>query len=138
MTFSLDTSALLRFVDREAGADRIEELLDQRDSGLARVIMCAVHWAEVVGLFLRRMDRASAESAISKVEFLAIEIIPLTQDRATQAAQLRHRFNLPFVDAFGLELAYNMLDHHLVTADFDLKPAAGDISIEFLPTKSRP
>jgi hypothetical protein len=85
VTFSLDTSAVLRFVDQEAGVDRLEEIFDQRDRGIARVIMCAVHWAE----------------------------------------------------AFGLELAYNISDHILVTADFDVKLAAQDIAIEFLPIKPK-
>jgi len=136
VTFSLDTSAVLRFVDKEAGADRIEEILDQRDRGLARVTMCAVHWAEVIGSFLKRFDRASA-AAISRVEFLSIEVVPVTAERAAQAALLRHRYKLPFADSFGLELAYNASDSILVTADFDVKPAAQDISIEFLPIKPK-
>ena len=94
VTFSLDTSAVLRFVDKEAGADRIEEILDERDRGLARVTMCAVHWAEVIGSFLKRFDRASA-AAISRVEFLSIEVVPVTAERAAQAALLRHRYNFP-------------------------------------------
>jgi len=138
LTFSLDSSAFLRFIDRESGADRIEELLDQRDQGQARLIMCAVHWAEVIGFFLKRLDQTGVESAIARVEFLSIEIIPLTESRAKQAARLRRRYKLPFADSFGLELAYNMSDHVLITADFDLKPAATDIAIEFLPAKPKP
>jgi len=137
VTFSLDTSALLRFVDQEAGADRMEEIFDQRDLGLARVIMCAVHWAETVGYFLRNFDPSQADAAILKIEFFSIEIIPVTEDRATQAARLRHRYKLPFADSFGLELAYNVSDVTLVTADFDVKPAAQDIPIEFLPVKPK-
>ncbi len=136
VTFSLDTSAVLRFVDREAGADRIEEILDQRDRGLARVTMCAVHWSEIIGFFLKHFDHASA-TAISKVEFLSIEVTPVTVERATQAARLRHRYKLPFADSFGLELAYNTSDSVLITADFDVKPAAQDIAIEFLPVKPK-
>ena len=137
VTFSLDTSAVLRFVDQEAGAARLEEIFEQRDRGSARVIMCAVHWAEVVAYFLRNNDPARAAVAIKEVEFLSIEVIPVTMERATQAAHLRTRYKLPFADSFGLELAYNFSDHLLVTADFDVKPAAQDISIEFLPPKPK-
>jgi predicted nucleic acid-binding protein len=137
VTFSLDTSAILRFVDQEAGADRLEEIFDQRDRGIARVIMCAVHWAEVVAYFLRNCDPARAAVAIREVEFLSIEVVPLTMERATQAAHLRTRYKLPFADSFGLELAYNVSGRFLVTADFDVKPAAQDIAIEFLPIKPK-
>jgi len=137
VTFSLDTSALLRFVDREAGADRMAAIFDQRDLGIVRVIMCAVHWAEVVGHFLKHFDQSKAPLMIKEVEFLSIEIIPVTMQRASQAAHLRRRYKLPFADSFGLELAYNVSDYILITADFDVKPAAQDISIEFLPAKPK-
>ena len=135
VTFSLDASAILRFVDKEAGADRMEEIFDQRDLGFARVTMCAVHWAKIVGFFLKKFDPAKAAATLAKVEFLSIEIIPVTVEQATQAARLRHRYKLPFADSFGLELAYNVSDSVLITADFDVKPAAQDIAIEFLPVK---
>ena len=41
---------------------------------------------------------------------------------------------IPYVDSFAVELA-SQPNHILVTADFDFKPAANIISIEFLPTK---
>jgi hypothetical protein len=43
--------------------------------------------------------------------------------------------DLPYVDAFGVELAGDSGDHIFVTADFDFKPAARDVTIEFLPAK---
>jgi len=61
----------------------------------------------------------------------------LAMERATRAAHLRTRYKLPFADSFGLELAYNISGHILVTADFDVKPAAQDIAIEFLPLKPK-
>jgi hypothetical protein len=45
---------------------------------------------------------------------------------------------IPYADAFGVELAGDSTEHILVTADFDAKPAADRIRIEFLPPKLNP
>ena len=37
--------------------------------------------------------------------------------------------------AFAVELAGDSENHILVTADFDMKPARPDVTIEFLPNK---
>jgi hypothetical protein len=51
------------------------------------------------------------------------------------AALIKFDRKLAYADAFGVELASASADHVLVTADFDLKAAARDVSIEFLPHK---
>jgi hypothetical protein len=42
------------------------------------------------------------------------------------------RRKIPYADAFEVELASDSADHVLLTADFDVKPAACDVKIEFL------
>ena len=56
-------------------------------------------------------------------------------ERAVRASLIKLKRKIPYVDAFGVELAAESPDRILVTADFDLKPATKDIKIEFLPTK---
>ncbi len=41
-TAVLDASELLRFVDDETGADRVEALLDQARAGTAEIVISAV------------------------------------------------------------------------------------------------
>jgi hypothetical protein len=66
---------------------------------------------------------------------LGIEIIPATADRAFRCGQIKARLSIPYADSFGVELAHEFLGSLLITADFDVKPAASEIQIEFLPTK---
>jgi hypothetical protein len=58
--------------------------------------------------------------------------------RAAGAAILKVEHGIPYADAFGVELTCDSAEHILVTADFDAKPAARRIKIEFLPPKSNP
>ena len=52
-----------------------------------------------------------------------------------QTGATRLKREIPYVDAFGVELASDSRDHVFVTADFDFKPASRDVTIEFLPAK---
>jgi hypothetical protein len=53
---------------------------------------------------------------------------------AVRAALVKLKRNLPYVDAFGVELAADS-GRVFVTADFDFKAASRDVKIEFLPAK---
>lgn len=137
VVFVLDTSALLRFVDNEAGADRVTEIFNAQEAETAQVLMSAIHWGEVVGVILKRHGPDRLEDAVSRIRGLAIEIVPVSEQNAEQTALIRFKYKIPYADAFGVELAAKSPDHILVTADFDVKPAAQDIAIEFLPIKPK-
>ena len=61
--------------------------------------------------------------------------MPPTAARAVRAALIKVSRKIPYADAFGVELVSESSDRVLVTADFDLKAAARDVKIEFLPRK---
>ena len=138
--FVLDTSALLRFVDNEAGSDRVADIFREQAAGSAKVVMCAVHWGEIAHNILKRYGPGSLEDSLYRLKALGIEIIAIDESRAVETATVRHRYNfkIPYADAFGVELASHSSDHILLTADFDVKPAAQDVVIEFLPPKPKP
>jgi hypothetical protein len=48
---------------------------------------------------------------------------------------IKFKHDIPYADAFGVELVSDSADHVLVTADFGLKAAAHAVKIEFLPRK---
>lgn len=136
VTFVLDSSAVLRYIDGETGSDRVEYIFGERDGKQAQVAICAVHWAEVIYILLKRLARDEVQEALEILQDLRIEIVPVTAERAQRAASIRHRYRIPFADAFGVELAGTSPQHLFVTADFDVKPAEADYPIEFLPVKS--
>ena len=64
-----------------------------------------------------------------------MEVIPVTAERALRAALIKVRRKMGYADAFGVDLVSDAPEYVLVTADFDLKAAAHDVKIEFLPRK---
>ena len=134
VTYALDASAMLRFLEGEAGADRIDAIFQESLNGKATVIASALHWGEVAGHAYRMRGRGAVDLALQRLIGLGIEIVPATAEQAVKAAVIRADHKIPYVDAFGAVLV-SAPDHVFVTADFDLKPAAKFVRLEFLPTK---
>jgi len=135
VTYILDSSAVLRYMDREAGHGRVRAILDLHSKGDCRVVMTSLHWGELANKLVRWHGEALQERAMAKLVEMGIEIVPADADRAVRSARIQARLRIPFVDCFGVELAYDSFDHVFVTADFDMQPAASEVRIEFLPVK---
>jgi len=73
-----------------------------------------------------------AKSTSASMRALPMTIVSADADQAETAGILKQDFKLPYADAFAGALALARRAT-LVTADFDFKPAAHAIKIEFLP-----
>jgi len=137
VTYVLDASAILRFLDREAGYDRMKVILDEYKDRISLAMIPAVQWGEVVGILAKRAYAGRNLSAIDDLRRLQLAIVPADAQRAERSSALKAAFALSYMDAFAVELTLTSPDHVLVTADFDFKPAETYIRIEFLPTKPK-
>ena len=131
--YVFDASALLRFVDREAGGDQVERIFGELAAGTARGVVSAVQWGEVAGNIVQRFDTQTRRFVQSNLLELGIEVIPASGERAVKAAVIRVVEKLSYADAFAVELTMDSPDHLLVTADNDFKAVEKAIRIEFLP-----
>lgn len=134
VTYALDSSALLRFFDHEAGGDEVAEILRRHVTGRCAAVVAALHWGETAGVLCKRDGRNEAERVLARLKEMEMHLIPATADRAVRAAMIQAELKIPYVDAFGVELAESM-PCSFVTADYDLKPAADKVEILFLPKK---
>ncbi len=135
VSFVLDASAILRFLDGEAGVERVGEIIKLHVASEARCLVSAIHWGEVSGTLLKRLGPQPAATVMDRLKALDFEIVTINAERAARAARIKVKRKIPYADAFGVELAGSSPDHLLVTADFDVTPAVNDIRIEFLPRK---
>jgi len=135
VTYVLDSSAILRYLDDAAGAIRVEEIIKGHLTGQASVVISAIHWGEVAGVTRKMHGRAGVDLAMARLFAFGFEIVPATAQRAVRSALIKFERNIAYADAFGVELASASPEHVLVTADYDLKAAARDVKIEFLPRK---
>ena len=135
VTYVLDSSAILRYLDDEAGAARVSEIIKSHLGGRCAVILSAVHWGEVAGITCKVHGQQAMELVLSRLYAFGFQIAPADADRAVRAALIKLKRQLSYVDAFGVELAAETGDRVFVTADFEFKPASRDVKIEFLPAK---
>lgn len=133
--FVLDASAVLRYIDNEAGGDRVNAIFKACVKNQARVCISALQWGEVAGELRKRLGAAGGRRVLESLMPIELDVVPATAERAVQAAALRLDRKLPYADAFALNLAMVSAEHNLVTADYDFKAVADLARIEFLPLK---
>ena len=132
--YVLDASALLRYLDRESGFERVASLLKQAAREDVRLLVSAVNWGEVASVLYKAHNASVARETISKLRALPLTITSVNADHAEEAGSFKQDFKTPYADAFAGALAFRE-KATLVTADFDFKPAAHSLKIEFLPNK---
>lgn len=134
-TYVFDSSAIIRFIDSEAGAERVEAILADGINGTAALTMSAVQLGEVAGNIRKRFG------ATKEIEFLTgrmlaeVAVTPASGERAVRAADLKIDRRISYADAFALELALESPEHVLITADYGFKSVVDLAQIEFLPAK---
>ncbi len=134
MSYALDASAILLYLDNEAGAERVEEIIQGHLQGADRAVVSAIHWGEIAGCIYRRHGRQGLNRILARLNLFAFEIVPVDSERAVRAAVIKIEVKIPYVDALGVELARSE-NCIFVTADFDLKAATDEARIEFLSRK---
>ena len=133
--FVLDSSAILRLLDSEAGADRVEEILLANTARSAEVVISAVQWGEVAGLVRKKRGVIAQTQALQDLGRFNLRVEPATAERAVKAAEIKEDRKFPYADAFALELAISSPRYVFVTADYDFKKVADLATVEFLPVK---
>lgn len=133
--FVLDASAVLRYIDNEAGGDRVKAILRACLQRQAKMCISALQWGEIAGELRKRLGAAGGRRVLESLLPLELDVVPASAERALHAAALRVDRKIPYADAFGLDLAMDSAEHVLLTVDYDFKDVADLARIEFLPLK---
>jgi predicted nucleic acid-binding protein len=133
--FVLDASAILRFIDKEAGWNRVAAILTAKMDQTVEIAISAVQWGEVAGAVRKKLGLPGQERALGILARFQPQIVTVSGERAVRAAALKVDRKIAYADAFALELAMESPDHVLVTADYGFKPVEDLARIEFLPAK---
>jgi predicted nucleic acid-binding protein len=133
--YVLDSSAVLRYIDKEAGADRMIAIFKTCVRRQAEVRISAVQWGEIAGNLRRKVGASNQSRILDSLIPFELEIVSATGERAVRAAELRVDRKISYADAFALNLAMDSPDHVLVTADYGFQAVDDLVRIEFLPVK---
>ncbi len=134
----IDASALLRFVDGEAGSEHVESLLNRARLGAVELLMSAVNWGEIVYSVLKAHGPDQARKLLPRLRSMPIVIMDVDAEHAEMAAKFKNAYKVRYADSFAGSLAVS--EHAaLLTADHDFKSVpAGVLKVDLLPVKSKP
>jgi len=129
--YVFDASALFAFLQRKPGAPKVSDILKEAVRGHTQVLMSAVNYGEVYGRILRDHGAERALTSMLAVQPLPIEILDATPQRAFQAADIKAKYKLYYVDSFAAALALEQ-KATLVTSDSDFRKLGHSLAVLWL------
>lgn len=105
--YVLDTSAVFTYLEDEAGADRVEALLEQADRGDAEVLLSFMTVAEVFYITLQEGSEKKALQRLSLLKALSVGIIESNEKISISAARLKASHKISIADSYIAALAKN-------------------------------
>jgi len=115
--YVLDANAVLRYLDPEApgGNEKITALFHEARVDAIRLRMSVINFGEVLYTLLKSEPESRVLQMIRQLQQV-ISIADADVERTTQAAVLKYRYKLGYVDSFAAVLAMEY-DATLVSAD---------------------
>ena len=127
----LDTSALLSFIEDEAGADRVEVALRQPTTLVPWPVLLETHY-----ISLQEVGQAEADRRIALIKQLKVEIIwDMDESTLLTAAKLKAAHRLSLADAMIAAFAIRR-GAVLMHKDPEFDALAGLLPMEALPCKA--
>ena len=98
MKVSLDTNVFLAVKNKELEYEYCEKIIDSVEDRLIGGVMSTIVLAEVLVGFYRNAEKEEANRFSSKV-LMNYDLVPVNQNIAQEAAQLRAKYNIKLPDA---------------------------------------
>ena len=118
--FVLDACALLRLLQDEPGADRVEAILEEARRGTSQVLLHLVNLGEVVYTIAKRHGWEVGERKREEIKLLPIAILPFEEELFWKAVELKSRYAMSYADCFAAAAAIEQ-QATLLTSDPEFK-----------------
>ena len=120
VTYVFDASALVAYVLDRPGALKVSELLKEAIRGRCAILVSTVNFGEVYGFLLRQRGADQARAMLGILQPVPLRFVEATVQRCCQAAEVKIKYKLYYVDSFAAALA---IEHKatLVTSDSDFR-----------------
>jgi uncharacterized protein len=113
--YVLDASALLSFLTKGSGAERVRRLLKETRPATP-LLVSAINWGELFYISWQRHGEQSARKTLADFLQLPIRVLPVDVPLVLQAAELKAAHQIPYADCFAAALAVTN-QATLVTSD---------------------
>ena len=135
--YVLDTSALLAFIEDEAGADIVEKLLEQAKAGKIAILISFMAFMEVYYITLQERDETEAEERLQLMNSLPRKRVESTKTIGIIASKFKANYHLSVADAWIAALAKER-NAILVHKDPEFEQVETEINVLKLPYKVNP
>jgi ribonuclease VapC len=125
----LDSFALLAFLTREQGFEKVRRLL--RAAAAEPLLMNEINIGEVYYVTARGRSLEQATEVLRRIETLPIRAVSNSFDDVLEAARIKARLPIAYADAFAVATAIRE-DAVLVTGDPEFRSAAQLVRIDWL------
>ena len=128
----LDSFAVIAYLNNEAAAPFIRDLLKQARRKTAQLWLSIINYGESLYIIERERGLFAAHRTISLIDQLPIAIADANRSSTFIAAHFKARYSIAYADAFSASLAKTK-DAQLLTGDPEFKALEAEISIHWLP-----
>ena len=101
----LDSHAILRFAQDEAGADRVEALLSDAQKGSILAFVNEINLGEIYYITARRLGADFARLFLDHFSTFAVERVPASWEIILSAAEVKASYALSYADCFAVATA---------------------------------
>jgi len=127
----LDSHAILRFAQDEAGSNRVEALLSDAEKGNIRAFVHEINLGEIYYITARRMGADFARRFLDHFSTLAVERVPASWEIILSAADLKAQYALSYADCFAVATALKY-QAVIVTGDPEFKKIDHLVKIDWV------
>ena len=124
----LDASALIAYLEKEPGYEKVKEALSKAAETQKKLLMSTVNWGEVYYILVRHYGLEKADETLRLIETFPMELVPADEESAKQAALYKALKKLPYADSFAASLT-KIRKGELLTTDKEFKSVEHDIKI---------
>lgn len=124
----LDSFALLAYLRREPGFEKVREMLGRASESKLELAMTEINYAEVKYIVIRKHGQLDWRAVKNLLEVLPITFFAVDRELADLAAEFKSRFSLSLADACAAALARH-LKAELYTDDIEFDALASEIRL---------
>lgn len=127
----LDAHALLVFLEKEPGFEKVESFFVNAIEKDNYLLMTSVNFGEVYYIVLRECGEEKAKEIEKIIKTLPIEIVDVDRELAKEAAYFKATKKISYADCFSAALA-RLRKGELITGDKEFKALENEIRISWI------
>ena len=130
--FVLDSFAVLAYIAKEPGGQRVAQALGRARHGQAEVLMSLINFGEVAYIVEREQGLAETQDAIALLDQLPVRVVAADRALTLAAAHLKANYAISSADAFAAALAVKERAT-ILTGDAEFRLVEKLVNVEWLP-----